>query len=499
MPQTNDLTSLGLLIPVLICAFGCSDQKSMSTVTPDPHSQTEYTPTTPSPSDQQDQSKLGAPFGSECSRPADCESLICLASLEDSLGICTINCGEETPCPEGTTCQTYAGFGSVCIYSSTGCGNGEIEDTEECDDGNTQTELCDYGDEECEICNSQCELVSGQAKFCGDGEVNGGEACDGEPNCNDECEIVTVPCESAPMGCPNLEFIEIEGEEFTMGSDSLLADTPIMSEKIRPAHRVNVSSFAIMKAPVTVEQYRQCVDAGACTPPQRASFPWNDVWYLDYEVYMNWGVDTSTYNLDQHPIKNLNWQQVQDFAHWVGARLPSEAEWEFAAGSRGQDYYYPWGNEAPTCDRTPLCYQAYTDGRQYTNCRYRLPQGTHPFGDFLHNNGNIPTDSTHRVCLNPEGNTEQGLCDMIGLGLEWVQDQWHDNYEGAPNDGSAWCDGDCASLAIPDEDNLRVLRGVDYLSKIIKLHEEGKIHGYHIRMGVRASFLFAQFRLVRVP
>ena len=168
---------------------------------------------------------------------------------------------------------------------------------------------------------------------------------------------------------------------------------------------VTLLSFQIMKTEVTVAMYQACVDAEQC-------------------------IDDFDGEEDDYPAI-LDWYQLNDFAAWVGGRLPTEAEWEYAARSQGQDIVYPWGDEAPTCSIV-----------QKSDC----------VGD------------TAPVCSKPAGNTEQGLCDMAGNIREWVQDEYHSSYEGAPSDGSGWCDSDCPVNASDPKYNAsdsthRVLRG----------------------------------------
>lgn len=98
---------------------------------------------------------------------------------------------------------------------------------------------------------------------------------------------------------------------------------------------------------------------------------------------------------DSHPVGWVNWWEASAYAEWLGGRLPTEAEWEFAARSRGKDRQYPWGDEPVTCKRAA--------GRQ---CGH---------------------DSALRACDKPEGNTEQGLCDMAGNVWEWTAD-WYGAY-----------------------------------------------------------------------
>ena len=178
-----------------------------------------------------------------------------------------------------------------------------------------------------------------------------------------------------------ITFISIPSGTFDMGSNDGDPDE-------QPVHAVNVPTFEMSQSEVTVGQYRVCVDAGVCTVPQ-CGFP------------------SMPGDTENHPIRCVRWYDAQIFAGFEGARLPSEAEWEYAARSGGQEITYPWGNEAPYCNRL-----------NFDDC-----MGT-----------------TTPVCSYPTGNTVQGLCDMGGNVWEWVEDDWHGRYTDAPGDGSPWID-----------------------------------------------------------
>jgi formylglycine-generating enzyme required for sulfatase activity len=149
-------------------------------------------------------------------------------------------------------------------------------------------------------------------------------------------------------------------------------------------HQVTVKSFQMAKTLVTNKQYKACVDAGACTAATEQG---------------------PSFDGDDQPVVGVDRNQAEAFSGWVGGRLPSEAEWEYAARSAGKDWKYPWGNEDAACERAVI-----------SGC----------------------ARATAPVCSKPAGNTEQGLCDMAGDAWEWMAD-WHRGpYDEAPNDGSAW-------------------------------------------------------------
>lgn len=185
-----------------------------------------------------------------------------------------------------------------------------------------------------------------------------------------------------------------------------------------PVRAVRIGRFGLMRSEVTVGQYARCIRAGACTPTQ-ASSP----------------RCTQQAGRNDLPINCVSAEQAATFCAWIGGRLPSESEWEYAARDR-RDQPHPWGRwRAPTCERVVM-----RDG-EGAGCGRRAPWP---------------------VCSKPEGNTESGLCDMEGNLAEFTADCWHRDYHGAPGGGLPWTDG-CHADAV-------VIRGGGFADDRKALH-----------------------------
>ena len=305
---------------------------------------------------------------------------------------------------DGCSGDGFVESGFVCSGEPSVCegiqGDGLIRGTENCDDGNdADGDGCSAGGT---IENSfEC---SGEPSACdgvrGDGLIRGTETCDdGNGADGDGCSEAGMTelgfgCTGEPSVCERLlqiDFIPIPGGTFEMGS--------VDTEWAQPVHTVTVPDFEMARSEVTIGEYRVCVDAGICPTPV-CRFP------------------EMPEGTEEHPVSCVRWEHTQLFAAFVGARLPTEAEWEYAARSGGQEIDYPWGPEPATCDRF-----------NFGPCE----------------RGPMP------VCSLPLGHTVHGLCDMAGNIHEWIEDDWHADYTGAPNDGSAWVD--------EPRNNLRVTRG----------------------------------------
>ena len=179
----------------------------------------------------------------------------------------------------------------------------------------------------------------------------------------------------------------------------------------RPIHPVAIEKgYLIGKNEVLVEQYEACREASPnlCTAPSTA-----DSGYA-------WGTNSSANGRRYHPQNGLNWHQAGDFCAWLApwGRLPTEAEWKLAA-SGPTHRIYPWGDSPePTCENglAVLNDEGNVEG-------FGCGQGgTWPAGSLL------------------AGAAWCGALDMGGNLWEWTADWYHDNYNGAPPDGSAWLD-----------------------------------------------------------
>ncbi|MBI4671260.1 MAG: SUMF1/EgtB/PvdO family nonheme iron enzyme [Chloroflexi bacterium] len=196
--------------------------------------------------------------------------------------------------------------------------------------------------------------------------------------------------------------------EFLMGSSDADKDA---SDDEKPQHRVFLDAYWMDKFEVTNAQYKKCVDAGKCQPPNPTRS------YTRKSYYGN-------AQYDDYPVIYVSWTDAKTFCESAGKRLPTEAEWEKAA--RGTDArIYPWGN---TFDKNLL--NSADGGKGDTTSVGNYPQGASPYG----------------------------VMDMAGNVWEWVAD-WYDAsyYQNSPQSNPQG----------PSSGESRVLRGGSFYSDAV--------------------------------
>lgn len=187
-------------------------------------------------------------------------------------------------------------------------------------------------------------------------------------------------------------MVRIPAGTFVMGTKP---DERDAAKEEQPQHEVYVDEFWIDRTETTNAQYRKCVEAGACRPPER-NISYTRESYYDNEEF------------DDYPVIWVSWDDANAYCKWAGKRLPTEAEWEKAA--RGiEPRRYPWGDEWPDGRLVNLC---------DANCGF----------DYSHDDIDDKYADTSPVGNYPEGANPYGLLDMAGNVWEWVSDWYAEDY-----------------------------------------------------------------------
>jgi formylglycine-generating enzyme required for sulfatase activity len=147
---------------------------------------------------------------------------------------------------------------------------------------------------------------------------------------------------------------------------------------------------------VTVSDYTACVADGACTAPEPDA-----------------GCNYTVSGRELHPVNCVNWQDASDYCAWMGKRLPTEWEWEWAARGRTEARTYPWGSAAPTCQLAVM----YEGG------------------------GGCGQDTTWQVgSKSPAGDSLDGIRDMAGNVWEWTGSWYEPEEQSRVLRGGSWLD-----------------------------------------------------------
>jgi eukaryotic-like serine/threonine-protein kinase len=215
---------------------------------------------------------------------------------------------------------------------------------------------------------------------------------------------------SAPVqpSCPD-GMIAIAGGRFFMGSDDK-NDLDIE----RPAHQVTLSPYCIDTFETTTAQYKACSDTGECLRASTAN-EWPTIADADriaFDPLCN--IRDPAKDGGKHPINCVTWSQASHFCEVAGKRLPTEAEWEFAA--RGPDgRKYPWGDDEPTAGFLNAC------GAECVAWGLKAKSKVVPM---------YPSDdgwaATAPVGSFPKGASRYGVQDVVGNVWEWVSDTYAD-------------------------------------------------------------------------
>jgi formylglycine-generating enzyme required for sulfatase activity len=198
-----------------------------------------------------------------------------------------------------------------------------------------------------------------------------------------------------------LVFIQLPGGTFRFGCEPGDA----CDQAHEPSSQQTVKSFWMGQTEVTAEAYARCVKGHGCADPD-AGVP-----------------ETCNYKRrPNHPMNCVDWMEAAKFCKWIGGRLPTATEWEYAAKG-GQSRVYPWGNDPSLARRANFC-----------DARCQNPERAADVDDGYAESA--PVGSF------PEGASPHGLLDMAGNVWEWTDTNGEDTdtkeVRGGAWDANGW-------------------------------------------------------------
>ena len=239
------------------------------------------------------------------------------------------------------------------------------------------------------------------AKSCSPGQMNAAATCDCPAGYRSEGAPGDAICKAIGGGggqkpitpaTPQVNDKKLPGDAGSTApvkaGSFMMGDA--MSPGASPVRQVTVGDYSIDKYEVSVDEYKKCVDTGVCSAPPST--------VLSAQPKCNWATGRTA-----HPMNCVSWQEANNYCLWKGKRLPTEAEWEYAARGKTSNLY-PWGIDAPTC--------------KHANFTEKSGATTPGCGD-----------ATAPIGSKPAGKSAFGAFDMAGNVEEWVWD-WYGTFKG---------------------------------------------------------------------
>jgi formylglycine-generating enzyme required for sulfatase activity len=361
-----------------------------------------------------------------------CLAASCAAGTQKAASLCdgngTCNAGASTPCGK-YACGAVACNATCATDNDCASGNG-------CDLGQNPA-VCKAKLADGVSCAAGSQCVSGQ---CTAGKCGLPPSCAGGLDCGGVscCDAQLVPGGTFPMGRSN------------GGTDAYAGGYACE----QPEHNATVADFRLDTFEITVGRFRKFVSqyngtppaAGAGANPNLGGSGWQAAWNSNLPasqvalitnikcdgIYQTW-TDSAGGGHESYPMNCISWFEAFAFCIWDGGRLPTEAEWEYAAAGGSDNRLYPWGSAAP--DNAHAVFTCQWDGNS-SHCT---------FADLA------PVGSA------PAGNGKWGHRDLAGSMWEWNLDWWDQNqnwYSGAGNS--------CTNCANLNTASYRVIRGSDW-------------------------------------